>query len=327
VDEVFDAALQNFGELQKQRVLRMYNRHRAMFAECLVAALLPGAEVVENPTAAWDIEWSVDGSPVRVQVKCSGQFLPMHGLSHKQPRWSLKEPKYGWAPESNEKLVSGHHCDAFVLARHSGEQIRCGWTFAVVLPHEVTSWTSVTSKRLSKLGRRLVDSGELERELRSVLASAPPSNPTDFEIEVGLESGDSEAWARIIAIELDLASGRLAGTWQTPEPTMQTMPDGQQVRVFQMGWVHYDRRVIQLVEDLYAVNAVASFDWGEWDGWRRYPRGEGLAEAHAAEAVRLVTWVVRGDRFSEGAIKSSLDDGTLAAVVSRLVAWRVQHER
>jgi hypothetical protein len=182
VDGVFDAALQNFGELQKQRVLRMYNRHRAMFAECLVAALLPGAEVVENPTAAWDIEWSVDGSPVRVQVKCSGQFLPMHGLSNKQPNWKLKEPKYGWAPESNEKLAGGHHCDAFVLVRHVGDDIREGWTFAVLLPNEVAAWTSVTSKRLSKLDRRLVSPEELEREARVLLASAPTSNPTDRQL-------------------------------------------------------------------------------------------------------------------------------------------------
>ena len=165
---LFDAALQDFGEMQKRRVLKMFNRHRAMFAESLVAALLPGAEVVENPTAAWDINWSVGGAPIRIQVKCSGQFLPMHGLGEKQPNWKLKEPKYGWAPESNERLDPGHHCDAFVLARHSGEDIRNGWTFAVVLPNEVAGWSSVTTKRLNKLGRELVTGDELERHLLAV---------------------------------------------------------------------------------------------------------------------------------------------------------------
>lgn len=115
---VFEAALTEFGEMQRRRVLAMYNRHRAIFAESLVATLLPGATVVENPTAAWDIEWSVDGSPIRLQVKCSGQYLPMHETADTVANWKLKAPKYGWDPESKAKLEAGHHCDAFVLARH-----------------------------------------------------------------------------------------------------------------------------------------------------------------------------------------------------------------
>ncbi len=322
MDEQFEAALERFGELQKRRVLKMYNRHRAMFAECYVAQLLPGAEVVENPTAAWDIVWPNDDAPVRVQVKCSGQFLPMHGMSDKEPNWKLKEPKYGWEPDTNEKLLGGHHCDAFVLARHSGEDIRHGWEFAVLRPAEVSGWTTVTMTRLKRLGRPLVSTEYLEREMRRVLAQGERTSSEDAELEAGLQRGSADAWQRIAAIEPALVGGQLVGRWHQPEPSTETLLDGREVRSFEMGWVDYDERVTQLADDLYAVNAVAQFDWSEWDGCTRYPGGLGLAEAHVSESVRLTTRILRGDRFSEGMLNEALGDGSLAAAVSRMLVWR-----
>ena len=49
---IFKEALRTNRKLQENRIRKMYNRHRALFAEAIVAALLPGAAVRENPLGA-----------------------------------------------------------------------------------------------------------------------------------------------------------------------------------------------------------------------------------------------------------------------------------
>lgn len=56
-----------------------------------------------------------------------------------------------------------------------------------------------------------------------------------------------------------------------------------------------------------------------WDGSRRYPRGVGLAEAPVADAMRLVTVIVRGERFCDGTIAKAIDDGSLVAAAERII--------
>src|SRR5690606_32527196 len=74
--ELFADALQSYLATQERRVRAMYNRTRAVFAEFIVATALPGATVIEDPAAAWDIDWPVDGRTARLEVKCSGEHLP-----------------------------------------------------------------------------------------------------------------------------------------------------------------------------------------------------------------------------------------------------------
>lgn len=174
-----ETALQRFTRLEQRRVEAMYNRHRAMFAEHLVAELLTDAAVVENPNAAWDIDAVLDGRQLRIQVKCSGQFLPTPGTSNTPASWRLRPPESGIDPTSLALLGPGHHCDLFILARHAGDEIGCGWSFAVVSPDEVDGWSSITAPRLAKLRRELVPYSKLVAEIRRVLGGAAiaPAKP------------------------------------------------------------------------------------------------------------------------------------------------------
>jgi len=58
-----------------------------------------------------------------------------------------------------------------------------------------------------------------------------------------------------------------------------------------------------------------------WDGARRYAGGMGLADACVADAVRLATAIIRGERFGDGTIAEAIADGTLSAVLARLRHW------
>jgi hypothetical protein len=166
-DGVLDDAFAIYQEVQKRRVEACYVRNRAVFAEFLVARLL-GAEVVEDPVAAWDVVWTTRGARVCVQVKCSGEYIPRYPNSPASARWELKVPKYGFHIELG-KLPPGHHCDLFVLARHEGRDIGAGWSFAVLARKEVDGIRAVTPAVLEALGVGLVKPSKLKVAARRAL--------------------------------------------------------------------------------------------------------------------------------------------------------------
>lgn len=92
----------HFG-MQRTRIERLYNRTRAVFAESIVAALLPGAVLIEDPAAAWDVSWqpSRRARPIRIQVKCSGERLPRRPGRRTRAIWDFDPPKRGYDPETN----------------------------------------------------------------------------------------------------------------------------------------------------------------------------------------------------------------------------------
>jgi hypothetical protein len=89
----------------------------------------------------------------------------------------------------------------------------------------------------------------------------------------------------------------------------------------QMPYVVYGEAVHRTIAAVYALGASRPFDWRSWDGLNRYPQGRGLDSAPVAESVRMVTAIVRADRFFEGTILATLDDGTLRAAIGRVLAW------
>ena len=72
---------------------------------------------------------------------------------------------------------------------------------------------------------------------------------------------------------------------------------------------------------LYELHVIVSFDWPAWDVPARYPRGEGMASAPVADAARLATVIVRGERFCDGNLAVAISDGTLNAILARLRRW------
>lgn len=53
----------------------------------------------------------------------------------------------------------------------------------------------------------------------------------------------------------------------------------------------------------------------------RFPGGQGLDTSPVADSIKVITAIVRGDRFSEGTVLAALNDGTLLAAIRRLTPW------
>lgn len=167
-------------ELHQERIETMYNRHRALFAESLIAELLPGADESPDPSAAWDVTWSPDRKPIRIQVKCSGGYLPRNVDPNRvaPAQWEIKVPNRGWDPDGEKgqlwNLGAGHHCHVFVLARHEGKMLDRGWTFAAVptaliansTTKQGTPRTMFSARQVEDLGSSFVSHDQLEQAVR-----------------------------------------------------------------------------------------------------------------------------------------------------------------
>ena len=77
------------------------NPHRAVFAESFVATLPSGAELSPDPAHDYDARWRSDRSEIRIEVKCSGEYLPRYGITHRSPvSWEFRIQKRVWDCDS-----------------------------------------------------------------------------------------------------------------------------------------------------------------------------------------------------------------------------------
>ena len=103
------------------------------------------------------------------------------------------------------------------------------------------------------------------------------------------------------------------GHWVEPTPN----EDG----VIQMPWYEYSVAAEAFVTEAYGLAWVVDFDWMKWAA---SPKGKRLladpalvARASAADLARLLTVLIRGDRFSEGELAGAYESGMLGAILRR----------
>lgn len=145
------------------------------------------------------------------------------------------------------------------------------------------------------------------------------TNPSvsDEEILARLETAPAERWQELWAAFDAVTALHAIATWDDGRG-----PDGT---ITHLPYVTYDETVFRLTSALGGVTGgILVFDWGSWGGLARYPGGAGLDDAPVTEAARLVTAVVRSERFSEGALEGAIRSGMVAAIVRRLRRWHVE---
>lgn len=80
----------------------------------------------------------------------------------------------------------------------------------------------------------------------------------------------------------------------------------------------YDPAVESLVRWLYDRGlVVVGFAWADWDEGRRLQPSD-LAGCPVRDAVKMLTAVVRNDRFCAGALGGALESGMVQACLARL---------
>ena len=146
------------------------------------------------------------------------------------------------------------------------------------------------------------------------------AEPTDDEVEAALRAAPGEAWRELASALAAVEGEARHATWHGGEQVVAIV-DGVERAATQLPYPAYTEAVERFRRALTGVRAFVVFDWMHWDGLDRYRRAADLDGAPAADAVRLVTAVVRSERFGDGSIEAALDSGLLTAAARRLLAW------
>ncbi len=103
------------------------------------------------------------------------------------------------------------------------------------------------------------------------------------------------------------------GHWVISEPDQ----DG----VLQMPWYDYSPDALRFMAEASGAGFVQPFDWMSWMGT---PEGRALvadptrvAAVDAEDLRRLLTAIIRGDRFMEGNVVGAFESGMLLAIARR----------
>ncbi|GLX93313.1 O-acetyl-ADP-ribose deacetylase [Herbidospora sp. NBRC 101105] len=130
----------------------------------------------------------------------------------------------------------------------------------------------------------------------------------DENIAAGLAAHPEEHWRRLFAAVDELTPADRVVTWEAPEN--------------QLPYPVYSERFWRVVRLLAELDVIVPFDWGAWSrASPLHPDGRGLAAAPVADAARLATAYVRGERFCEGTLETGLANGALDAIFDRLRGW------
>ena len=132
-------------------------------------------------------------------------------------------------------------------------------------------------------------------------------------------------WRALWTAVDEMAAGSQHPTW--PDPRYTVVIDGREEQRMELPHVEYSDAVHRVVARLHGLGLIVPFDWGRWDGFTLFAGGEGMQEAPVTHAVRMVTAIVRAERFNTGTIDVALRDGTFLAALNRLRVWHEQRPR
>lgn len=146
-------------------------------------------------------------------------------------------------------------------------------------------------------------------------------DPTDDDIESILRGAPADAWSVLWSAVDELEAEDEHMTWNGGQQVDTTVVDGAERPVIQMPYAIYSAAAERTIQALFALGALVPFNWPDWNGVRDYRGPRALDDAPVADAVRMVTAIVRADRFSEGTIGATIEDGSLLAALGRLRRW------
>jgi O-acetyl-ADP-ribose deacetylase (regulator of RNase III) len=161
--------------------------------------------------------------------------------------------------------------------------------------------TSVEEVRVVLFDQKAYDTFDRAREAL---------DPSDAEVEAELRSVPGEKWRELFELADGLTAEDRDFSWGGGEKNA----DG----VIQWPYPKYSDRLRQL----YVALPGANIDWMKWmsgNPLRTDPAR--LASAPVADAARLATVYVRGERFNDGVFGRAFQDGSMDAIIARLRAW------
>lgn len=90
--------------------------------------------------------------------------------------------------------------------------------------------------------------------------------------------------------------------------------------VFQMPYYMQSSIVTQFLKIVYELPIIISFDWSSWDEGRKIARDKNFDfdTIDKSTKCKLITAIVRNDRYCEGALVSSFESGLILKILKSI---------
>ncbi|WP_366816649.1 DUF6508 domain-containing protein [Nocardioides sp.] len=135
-------------------------------------------------------------------------------------------------------------------------------------------------------------------------------DPSDAQVEAELRSVPDATWLEAFSAADALTAEDRDFAWGGGQKT--------ESGAIQMPYPVYSDRVRQLYRSLPGANT----DWMKWMPGNPLLRDPArLAGAPVADAARLATVYVRGERFNDGVFGRAVQDGSVDAIIARMRVW------
>lgn len=128
----------------------------------------------------------------------------------------------------------------------------------------------------------------------------------------------NEDWQDIESINAQIQSH--TGTWGEMKGGEK---DGS--GIIEMPYAATDPLIHKFLELWYDKGLVVPFDWSKWDEGRNWYADTSDQKYKALDqetALKLLTAVIRNDRFNEGALLRAFEDGEFPKIISQFVSLR-----
>lgn len=100
--------------------------------------------------------------------------------------------------------------------------------------------------------------------------------------------------------------------------------------VIEVGYVSYASEVTTFIEAMYETDTIIAFDWNTQAWKTRYEEIAASTDAHSQasdeELRKMLTTMLRADRFNEGFLAEQFDNGLFISLLSELCGRHTDRE-
>jgi len=95
--------------------------------------------------------------------------------------------------------------------------------------------------------------------------------------------------------------------------------------VISMPYTDPDPLISEFMEFMYDKDLVINFDWASWQEGRDFftlDDPDKYSHLNTETTLKLITAILRNDRFNDGALASSFESGDMQKLIEQLISFR-----
>ena len=135
---------------------------------------------------------------------------------------------------------------------------------------------------------------------------------TEIDFPLHFKSISVEQWAKLFDILPEIYSTKDYGQMAKSEKIAEG--------VYSFPHYNYSSIAIKFIDIVYELNLIINFNWMEWNEGIKImnERTEGFDDLDSVTLCKLITTIVRADRFNEGLLITNFNNGTIFKILEAL---------